>query len=93
MKSIHCDNDGDMTKDIRDKANINQDDITGLNFIRSPGAYVFRKYYNQGLRSQIIEVLNPYDVEKQTKGESRNGTLFFPWAKPLKMLRIPFGFV
>ncbi|MBW1840915.1 MAG: hypothetical protein JRF27_03360 [Deltaproteobacteria bacterium] len=77
-----------MTEDIRDKANINHENIIGLNFIREPGAYVFRKYYNQGLRSQIIEMLDPYDVEKQSKGESRNGILFFPWAKPLKMLRI-----
>ncbi|MFC1828774.1 hypothetical protein ACFL0O_04090 [Thermodesulfobacteriota bacterium] len=77
-----------MTEDIRDKANINHDNIIGLNFIRAPGIYVFRKYNNQGLRSQVIEVLDPYDVEKQSKGESRNGILFFPWAKPLRMLRI-----
>ena len=49
MKSIHCDNGGDMTEDIRDKANINHEDVIGLNFIRASGAYVFRKYYNQGL--------------------------------------------
>ena len=77
-----------MTKDIRDKAHISHEDIIGLNFIRKPGAYVFRKYHKQGLRSQIMEVLDPDDVIKQNRGEIINGILFFPWAMPLKMLRI-----
>jgi hypothetical protein len=85
---VRCDIVFDMTKDIRDKANINHEDVVGLNFIRSQGAYVFRKYYNQGLRSQIMEVLDPHDLEKQSKGESRDGILYFPWARPLRMLRI-----
>jgi len=77
-----------MTKDIRDKSYISHEDIIELNFIRKPGIYVFRKYHKQGLRSQIMEVLDPDDVIKQNKGETIKGILFFPWAKPLKMLRI-----
>ncbi len=77
-----------MTKDIRDKSHISHEDIIELNFIRKPGAYVFRKYHKQGLRSQIMEMLDPDDVIKQNRGEIINGTLFFPWAIPLKMLRI-----
>jgi hypothetical protein len=77
-----------MIKDIRDKTHISHEDIIELNFIRKPGAYVFRKYHKQGLRSQIMEVLDPDDVIKQNTGEITNGILFFPWAMPLKMLRI-----
>jgi hypothetical protein len=77
-----------MIKDIRDKAHIRHEDIIELNFIRKPGAYVFRKYHKQGLRSQIMELLDPDDVIKQNKGEIINGILFFPRAIPLKMLRI-----
>jgi hypothetical protein len=78
----------EMIKDIRDKAHIRHEDIIELNFIRKPGAYVFRKYHKQGLRSQIMELLDPDDVIKQNKGEIINGILFFPRAMPLKMLRI-----
>ena len=77
-----------MIKDIRDKAHISHEDIIQLNFIRKPGAYVFRKYHKQGLRSQIMEMLDPDDVIKQNRGEIINGILSFPWAMPLKMLRI-----
>lgn len=74
--------------DIRDKSHITHEDVLALNFIRKPGAYVFRKYHKQGLRSHIMEVLNPGDVLKQSKGEIIDGVRIFPWAKPLKMLRI-----
>ena len=77
-----------MELDIRNKAYIRHSDIIGLNFIKSPGRYVYRKYHKQGLRSQIMEVLDPDDVQKQTKGELNSGILYFPWAKPLKILRI-----
>jgi hypothetical protein len=77
-----------MIKDIRDKAHIRHEDIIELNFIRKPGVYVFRKYHKQGLRSQIMELLDPNDVIKQNSGEIINGILFFPRAMPLKMLRI-----
>jgi hypothetical protein len=77
-----------MIKDIRDKAHICHEDIIQLNFIRKSGAYIFRKHHKQGLRSQILELLDPNDVIKQNSGEIIDGTLFFPWAMPLKMLRI-----
>ncbi|MBW2604001.1 MAG: hypothetical protein JRE28_06740 [Deltaproteobacteria bacterium] len=77
-----------MIKDIRDKSYISHEDVLALNFIRKPCAYVFRKYHKQGLRSHIMEVLDPGDVLKQNKGEIIDGIRFFPWAKPLKILRI-----
>jgi len=77
-----------MTKDIRDKSHVSHEDVLALNFIRKPGAYVFRKYHKQGLRSHIMEVLDPGDFLKQNNGEIVDGIRVFPWAKPLKMLRI-----
>ena len=77
-----------MIKDIREKSHIRHEDIMELNFIRKRGAYVFRKYHKQGLRSQIMELLDPDDVLKQNKGKIINGMLCFPRAMPLKMLRI-----
>ena len=77
-----------MTEDIRDKSNITHEDVLSLNFIREPGAYVFRKYHKQGLRSHIMEVLDPKDVLKQKKGEIVDGIRMFPWAEPIKILRI-----
>jgi hypothetical protein len=77
-----------MIKDIRDKSHITHEDVLALNFIRKPGTYVFRKYHKQGLRSHIMEVLDPGDLLKQNKGEIIDGIRIFPWAKPLKILRI-----
>ena len=77
-----------MNKDIRDKSHITHEDVLTLNFIRKPGAYVFRKYHKQGLRSHIMEVLDPEDVLKQNKGEIIDGIRIYPWAKPFKILRI-----
>ena len=77
-----------MIKDIRDKSHITHEDVLALNFIRKPGFYVFRKYHKQGLRSHIMEVLDPEDLFKQNKGEIIDGIRVFPWAKPLKVLRI-----
>lgn len=77
-----------MPIDIRDKPHISHEDIIRLNFIRNVETYVFRKYHKQGLRSQIMEVLAREDVVKQTNGERINGVLFFPWANPIKILRI-----
>ena len=77
-----------MITDIRDNSRIAHEDVLALNFIRKPGAYVFRKYHKQGLRSHIMEVLNPEDLIKQNKGEIVDGIRIFPWAKPLKILRI-----
>jgi hypothetical protein len=77
-----------MTKDIRDKSYITHEDIQSLNFIREPGTYVFRKYHKQGLRSHIMEVLDPKDFSKQKNGEIVDGIRIFPWADPIKILRI-----
>ena len=77
-----------MITDIRDNSRITHEDVLALNFIREPGAYVFRKYHKQGLRSHIMEVLDPEDLIKQSKGEIIDGVRIFPWAKPLKILRI-----
>jgi len=77
-----------MIQDIRHKSFVTHDDVTALNFIRKSVPHVFRQYHKQGLRSHIMEVLNPDDVLKQNKGEVIDGTRFFPWAEPLKMLRI-----
>lgn len=77
-----------MKQDIRDKLQISHNDIIELNFIRRQDTYVFRKYYKQGLRSQIMEVLAAKDVIKQNKGEFINGIKRYPWARPKKILRI-----
>ncbi len=77
-----------MTEDIRDKSHISHKDVMGLNFIKKQDTYVFRKYYKQGLRSQIIEILDSSDAIKQDKGEIINGIRFFPRARPLNILRI-----
>jgi hypothetical protein len=75
-------------EDIRDKTYLKHKDILGLNFIRIPGMYYFRRYYREGLRSHIMEVLRPEDVEKETKGIIRDGIRVYPRAEPLKILRI-----
>lgn len=77
-----------MPEDIRDKRLIEHADIVNLNFIKQQEAYVFRKYYKQGLRSQIMEVLDAKDVLRQTRGEIADGLRQYPWAKPKKILRI-----
>ena len=77
-----------MTEDIRDKSYITHEDILSLNFIRKSCSYVFRKYHKQGLRSHIMEVLDPKEVFKQKKGEVVDGIRIFPWAEPIKILRI-----
>lgn len=77
-----------MAVDIRDKPYLGYDDVIRLNFIRDPGTYVFRRHYSQGLRSHIMEVLDPDDVEREREGIVIEGTRWYPRAKPLKMLRI-----
>jgi hypothetical protein len=75
-------------EDVRDKPYLNQKDILGLNFIRTPAIYLFRRHYREGLRSHIMEVLAPEDVSKETKGILVDGLTYYPRAKPLKMFRI-----
>ena len=77
-----------MPEDIRDKPYLIHKDILGLNFIRDPGIYLYRRHYRSGLRSHIMQVLNPEDVEKEKNGIIIDGFRWYPRAKPLKMLRI-----
>ncbi len=74
--------------DVRNKLRLNHSDILGLNFIRSPGRFVFRRHYRAGLRSHVMAVLRPKDVEREKEGIERDGVKWFPKAKPLKMLRV-----
>jgi len=78
----------DGAKDLRDKPKLNHQDILGLNFINNRGGYVFRRHYRAGLRSHILEVLDPSDVKKEREGCVTDGVRWFPRARPLKMLRI-----
>jgi hypothetical protein len=75
-------------EDIRDEPFLNQKDILGLNFIRAPAIYCFRRHYREGLRSHIMEVLEPDDVAKETRGIIIDGLKCYPRAEPLKMFRI-----
>lgn len=77
-----------MPEDIRDKPYLIHKDMLGLNFIRDPGIYIYRRHYRSGLRSHIMQVLNPEDVEKEKKGIIIDGFRWYPRAEPLKMLRI-----
>jgi len=77
-----------MHKDVRDIPYLNEEDVLRLNFIRDPGAYLYRRHYRQGLRSHILEVLSPEDVKNEKNGVIIDGAKWYPRAEPLKMLRI-----
>ncbi|MBU1341495.1 MAG: hypothetical protein KKE44_00900 [Proteobacteria bacterium] len=77
-----------QTTDIRDQDCLSGNEIQKLNFVKTSGRYVFRKYYRSGLRSHIFEVLLAKDVLKETQGEMTDGILMFPRARPKKMFRI-----
>lgn len=77
-----------MEEDIREKHALSAQDVLGLNFIRAPGTYAYRRHFRAGLRSHIMEVLNPEDLEKESRGITIDGVKSFPRAKPLKMLRL-----
>lgn len=77
-----------MPVDIRNRKHISHQDISALNFIKKQNQYIFRKYYKQGLRSQIIEILLASDVWKQNQGDTIDGIKHYPVAKPFKILRI-----
>jgi len=79
---------GSRHDDIRDQPVIDNDAVVGLNFIRSKSAYFFRRYFRNGLRSHVMEVLRSSDVKKETRGVLVDGIRQFPRAIPLKMLRI-----
>ena len=59
-----------------------------LNFIGARGRCVFRRYYRQGLRSHIMEVLDPAAVLEEKRGILHKGIRWFPRARPIGMLRI-----
>ena len=77
-----------MTVDIRDKTAVGQKDILALNFMRPRPSVVFRRHFRQGLRSHVLEVLDPADVEAERSGRMRDGLLCFPRARPRKMFRV-----
>jgi hypothetical protein len=77
-----------MCEDIRDKAYLYHKDMLGLNFIIDPGIFVFRRHYREGLRSQIMEILDPKALTYETKGVFINGMRLFPKASPSKVFRI-----
>jgi hypothetical protein len=74
--------------DIRDKPHLDHDEIIALNFIRSPGNYLFREHYYTGLRSHIMGVLDRIDIKKEKNGIVIDGLRWYPRAEPLRMLRI-----
>ncbi|MBN2123718.1 MAG: hypothetical protein JW821_05470 [Deltaproteobacteria bacterium] len=74
--------------DIRDKPFLAHEDIMGLNFIRAPGVFVFRRHYRAGLRSHIMEILAPGQLETEKAGRIVNGLRTFPRSRPRKVLRI-----
>jgi hypothetical protein len=77
-----------MQQDVRDIPYLNEADVLRLNFIRDPGVFIYRRHYRQGLRSHILEVLSPEDVENEKNGVIIDGAKWYPRAEPLKMLRI-----
>lgn len=77
-----------MLEDIRNKPAIDHADITALNFVRSSTPYVFRRHFRQGLRSHIMEILDPFDVEIEQSGTEIDGVKWFPKASPRRMFRI-----
>jgi hypothetical protein len=78
----------DTSQDIRYRPYLSHQDVLKLGFVRDPGVFFFRKHYRTGLRSHIMEVLDPADVDKETTGVEVDGMMLYPRAEPLKMLRI-----
>ncbi|MBW1889704.1 MAG: hypothetical protein JRI93_04140 [Deltaproteobacteria bacterium] len=77
-----------IAPDIRDRKTITHEDVLGLNFIRKPSKFYFRGHFREGLRSRIIQILDPRDVRIETRGVMREGIRRYPLARPLRMLRI-----
>lgn len=77
-----------MPEDIRTRPSIGHSDVTALNFVRSSTPYVFRRHFRQGLRSHIMEILDPSDVEIEQSGTVIDGVRWFPKATPRRMFRI-----
>ena len=79
---------GSISMDIREKPYLHEEDLLALNFIRSPALYIYRRHYRHGLRSHIMEVLHPRDVQYESKGIVLRGVRSYPRATPRKVLRI-----
>ena len=77
-----------MTGDIRTRAFIGHDDVVGLNFINSDAPYHFRRHFRQGLRSHVMEVLRPADIDVEKFGISSDGIRRFPRARPIRIFRL-----
>ena len=77
-----------MIPDIRDKATIDHADVTALNFVRRDIPYRLRRHYRHGLRSHILEILDPADVALEQAGILVDGVRCFPRARPRRMFRI-----
>jgi len=77
-----------MTEDIRDRPGLGHADVVQLNFIRTRVPFLFRRHYRTGLRSHIMEVLNPAHVTAQEQGVMIDQVRWFPKAEPIRMLRI-----
>lgn len=77
-----------MEDDIRDRPYLTHEDVLGLNFIKDPCPFIFRRHHRTGLRSHILQVLRPRDVADERNGLTRDGVTWFPKAQPQKMLRI-----
>jgi hypothetical protein len=77
-----------MASDIRDRAHIIHEDVLALNFIRDTNRFVFRRHYRQGLRSHVMEVLDPSDIQLEKEGRIQDGQRLYPRATPVKVLRI-----
>jgi hypothetical protein len=77
-----------MPQDIREILYISHDDVIGLNFIKNPSPYVFRRHFRQGLRSHIIELLKPAHIKQEIAGTLINGRRWYPKARPQKIFRI-----
>ena len=80
-----------MSDDLRNKTTISHSDVIALNFISSSTPYLFRKHFRQGLRSHIMEILNPVDVTNENTGveiAGVQGVRRFPKAVPRRIFRI-----
>jgi hypothetical protein len=62
-----CRDDSVCGLDIRDRETLQHGDIVSLNFIRADCPYVFRRHFRCGLRSHILEVLDPEAVRREPK--------------------------
>lgn len=75
-------------RDIRDQTYLTHDDVAGQNFIKTAGPFVFRRHFRQGLRSHVMELLRPAELELERTGTMVNGIRWFPKAKPYRIFRI-----